>query len=83
MPGIATSPVEIVQLSRFGFWLAVGDAEYFLDFTHFPWFRAATIEAICEVDEVAPDHFYWPSLDIDLDLDAIRSPEKYPLVYQG
>lgn len=83
MPVIVTSPVEIVQVSRFGFWLAVGDTEHFLNFTHFPWFRDATIEALCDVSEVAPGHFYWPRLDIDLDLDAIRDPEKYPLVFQA
>jgi hypothetical protein len=82
MPGIAISPVEVVQVTRHGLWLAVGDAEYFLDFKHFPWFRDATISAVCEVKEVMPGHFFWPVLDIDLDLDAIRFPEKYPLVYQ-
>ena len=26
------------------------------------------------------EHLYWPKLDVDLDLDRILHPEKYPLV---
>ncbi|AEJ20573.1 hypothetical protein Spica_2468 [Gracilinema caldarium DSM 7334] len=33
MPGIVTSPVEVVQISKFGLWLAVREEEYFLDFS--------------------------------------------------
>jgi len=71
-----------MHMTRHGLWLAVGDTEYFLDFKHFPWFRDATIDAICDVTEVTPGHFYWPQLDVDLDLDSIREPEKYPLTYK-
>lgn len=83
MPGSVTSPIEIVQVSRFGIWLAAGDNEYFLDFVHFPWFRKASIEAICAVEEEAPGHFHWPLLDIDLDVETILNPERYPLVDKG
>ncbi len=82
MPGIVTSPVEIVQVTRHGLWLAVSDSEYFIDFQNFPWFRSASIEAVCDVEEVSPGHFYWQSLDIDLDLETIRNPNEYPLVYK-
>ncbi len=82
MPGMAISPVEVVQVTRHGLWLAVGDAEHLLDFKHFPWFRDATIEAVCNVEEVSPGHFFWPALDIDLDLDTIKEPGKYPLIFK-
>jgi len=80
MPGTVTSPVEIVQITPFGLWLAIGEREYFLDFRNFPWFRQATIEAIGKVDELAPGHLFWPLLDIDLDLASIEHPEDFPLV---
>lgn len=83
MPGTVASPVGTVQVSRFGLWLAIGDAEHFLNFTHFPWFRTATIGEICEATEVSQDHFHWSRLDVDLDLDTIRDPGKYPLVYRA
>ena len=27
------------------------------------------------------EHFYWPDLDADLELESIEHPEKYPLTY--
>jgi hypothetical protein len=80
MPGNDISPVEIVHVNRRGLWLASGDAEYYLDFKHFPWFQKASIETVCEVEEITPGHFYWPKLDLDLDLDTILNPDRYPLV---
>lgn len=79
MPGIATSPVEIVQVSRFGIWIALGDEELFLDFGNFPWFRKSSIEDICDVEMPAHGHLFWPALDVDLELDSIRNPDDYPL----
>jgi hypothetical protein len=26
------------------------------------------------------EHLYWPALDVDLTLESIRHPERYPLV---
>jgi len=54
--------------------------EYFLDFDLFPWFRQATVEQLCDVELLHKEHLYWPKLDIDLDLDRIKHPERYPLV---
>ena len=75
-----TLSAEVLNISRHGFWLMVGGREYFLDFDLFPWFRQATIEELCSLELVHQDHLYWPKLDVDLDLDRIKHPEKYPLV---
>ena len=78
--GSDTLAVEVLNLSPHGFWLLVREREYFLDFSLFPWFRRATVEDICGVELLHGDHLYWPKLDVDLDLDRIEHPEKYPLV---
>ena len=83
MPGSAISPVEVIQVTRHGLWLAVGDDEYFLDFGNFPWFKKAAIDAICAVEEPGPGHFHWPLLDIDLDIETILHPERFPLLDQA
>lgn len=80
MPGIVTSAVEVVQITPFGVWLAYHDREFYLDHDVFPWFRIAPVQDIFNVREEAPGHFYWPNLDIDLDVDRIEHPEDYPLV---
>ena len=78
--GKPTSQVEVTHLSRHGFWILLGDRELFLSFEHFPWFHDATVKQITEVTQPHPGHLHWPELDVDLEVDSILHPEKYPLV---
>ncbi|MFN3410340.1 MAG: DUF2442 domain-containing protein [Limisphaerales bacterium] len=81
--GNATSGVEVLNVSPHGFWLMVAGREYFLGHDDFPWFRKATLEQLFNVELSHGDHLYWPDLDVDLDLDRIVHPEKYPLVAEA
>ena len=78
--GRSTSPVEVTNVSTHGFWLFVGEREHFVAFAEFPWFRDAAIGAITNVQLPSPRHLYWPDLDIDLAVESLEHPEKYPLV---
>jgi hypothetical protein len=80
MRGTDTSPIEVVQLTPHGVWLAYHDMEFFLDHDSFPWFRDATATQVFNVQEISSEHFYWPDIDIDLDLERIQHPERFPLV---
>lgn len=82
MPGSATSVVEVTNISQHGFWMLIDDDELFLPFDEFPWFKQATIEAILRLERPTPGHLYWPELDVDLTLDSIKHPERYPLKSQ-
>jgi Protein of unknown function (DUF2442) len=79
MPGTATSQAEVTNISRHGFWLLLDERELFLPFEEYPWFKRASVEAILRLHRPRPDHLYWPDLDIDLSVDAIEHPERYPL----
>ena len=79
MPGDAISAAEVTNISRNGLWLLLGDEELFLPFDDFPWFRTATIAALTDVEWLAADHLYWPALDVDLSVESIRHPERFPL----
>lgn len=81
-PGRNIFPAEVTNVSAHGFWLFVGERELFVPFLHFPWFRDASIHAITNVQLPSPHHLYWPDLDIDLAVESIEHPEKYPLVSQ-
>jgi len=78
--GKDTLAVEVLNISKHGFWLLVSDREYFLSFDDFPWFRDANIGAILDVRLPHPGHLHWPKLDVDLELRSIESPAEYPLV---
>jgi Protein of unknown function (DUF2442) len=75
-------PVEITNVSRHGMWLLLHDEELFLSYVDFPWFRDVAVGKILHVELVGTGHLYWPELDIDLAVESIRHPEKFPLVSQ-
>jgi len=79
-PGQSTSPAEVTNVSPHGFWLFVGQRELFVSFKEFPWFREASVRQITNVQLPSPHHLYWPDLDVDLAVESIEHPEKYPLV---
>lgn len=70
---------EVTHVSKHGFWLLLGEEELLLPFSEFPWFKQATIEQLSTVEWPTPDHLYWPLLDVDLSLESVRHPEKFPL----
>lgn len=80
MPGTPILEVEVTNISRHGFWILMGDEVLFLPFQNFPWFEAAPISAIVHLKVLGPGHLYWPDLDIDLTVESVMHPERYPLV---
>lgn len=78
--GDDTSSVEVSGISAHGVWLLVGDQELFLAFKEFPWFRDAAVGDVLHVERPQPHHLHWPALDIDLAVDSILDPKRFPLV---
>ncbi len=78
--GKSTSDAEVTNISRHGFWLLVADEELFIPFKEFPWFKDASVSEILKVEWPQPDHLYWPDLDVDVAVESIRHPEKFPLL---
>ena len=79
-PGMNTSDVEVTNVSQHDFWILIGDRELFASFADFPWFEQASIKEITTVELPSPHHLYWPELDIDLAVDSLDRPDRYPLV---
>ncbi|MHB8947745.1 MAG: DUF2442 domain-containing protein [Rhodoferax sp.] len=80
MHGTITSAPEVTHVSKHGLWLLLVEEELFLPFEHFPWFRQATIDQLSQVEWPAPDHLYWPQLDVDVCVESIRNPAAFPLL---
>ena len=78
--GKRTSEVEVTNVSEHGFWLLIHGQEHFVAFEHFPWFQEAKIGELCNVEMPSQHHLYWPALDVDLAVDSIQHPERFPLV---
>jgi hypothetical protein len=72
--------VDVTIVSVDGFRIRVGERELLVSFDAFPWFRDAPIAEIVRVEFTPPDHLHWPDLDVDLSVESIEHPERFPLV---
>jgi hypothetical protein len=70
---------EVTNISQHGFWLLLDEQELFLPFEEYPWFKRAPVAEILRLERPQPDHLRWPDLDIDLSVDSIEHPGRYPL----
>ena len=61
----------------YGFWS--GSGNFFFLMRIFPWFKEVPIGHILHVEQLTPGHFYWPDLDVDLGIESIEHPERFPL----
>jgi hypothetical protein len=77
--GKSTSLAEVTNISSHGIWLLTRGRELFIPYEGFPWFKDAPIGKILNVEEPMPGHFYWPELDVDLGIESIEHPERFPL----
>ena len=76
--GIATSAVEVTNISNHGIWLLAHNQELFIPYSEFPWFKDQPVKVITNVEECSSGHFYWPDIDVDLTKEIIEHPERFP-----
>jgi len=78
--GKRISDAEITNVSKHGFWFLIENKERFVAFEQFPWFRNAPIGQLLRVEMPSAHHLYWPDLDVDVAIESIDYPERFPLV---
>ena len=71
--------VSVENITPLGIWLFVTDKEYFLSYKDYPYFKDQTLSSLQNVQLLHGYHLYWPELDVDLEIDNLENPEKYPL----
>jgi len=70
----------VTNIDSHGLWLFVKEKEYFLPYEDYPWFRDAKVSDIINVQLLRGAHLYWPALDVDLSVESIENPGKFPLI---
>jgi len=83
MLGTGSSQInaQITSIEHDGFWLLIDDEEYFVAFEDYPDFHNATVAQIHNFQS-SFDGFHWPDLDIDIELDALKNPKRFPLKFK-
>jgi len=81
--GAPIGEVEVTNISKHGFWVYLAGRELFADFAEFPWFAQAPVSKVLGVEWPSPDHLRWPELDIDLSVESLEHPERFPLHFDA
>lgn len=71
-----------ITIIKNGFWLLCNEKEYFASFGDYPEFKNANVISIFNVEQLSPNQLRWPDLDIDIELDALKNPSAFPMVFK-
>lgn len=71
---------SVLMINSQGILLSVCGHDYFLSYNRVPWMREASINEVLDVQMCGRNAIEWPLLDVDLEIDSLRHPERYPLL---
>ena len=72
--------VKVLSINTDGIFIDAFGKDYFISFNRLPWFREAKVSDIMNVRNIGTMGIRWDAIDIDLELDSLIHPEKYPLI---
>jgi len=77
--GINTS-VKVHSIVANGITIEAQGSTYFLPYNSNPWFENAKVSDVFNVEPVGKNGIRWDTLDVDLSIESLIHPEKYPLI---
>jgi hypothetical protein len=75
-----STSVSVLMINGQGIMISVCGQDYFLSYNRIPWMREASINDVLNVQMCGNEAIEWPSLNVDLEIDSLRHPERYPLL---
>ena len=72
--------VNVRSIMPDGIFLSVLGNDYYLSYDRLPWFRDAKTADIFNVEMYGMDGIRWDKLNVELEIDSLKYPERYPLV---
>lgn len=76
-----TTTAEVTMINARGILLFIGGKEYYLSYDRFPWFRNARVLDVLNVTMLDEKSLRWDAIDVDLEIDSITHPERYPITF--
>lgn len=76
----SNTSANVLMINDKGLMLSVLGQDYFISFNRLPWMKDAAIRDVLDVQMCGDDAIEWPKLDIDLEINSLKHPERYPLV---
>lgn len=73
--------VSVRSVMPDGIFISVLGNDYYLSYDRLPWFGNAKVSDIFNVEMCCGNEgIRWEALDVDLEIESLKHPEKYPLV---
>ena len=72
--------VSVLMINDKGIMLTVKGNDYFISYNRIPWMRHACISDALDVRMSGRNAIWWPNLDVDLEIESLKHPERYPLI---
>ncbi|WP_297901203.1 DUF2442 domain-containing protein [uncultured Parabacteroides sp.] len=60
--------------------LSVLERDYFLSYNRVPWLKEARISNVLNVRMARRNAIEWPELNVDLEIESLKHPERYILI---
>ena len=77
---IQDSSVSVLMINDKGIMLSVKGNDYFISYNRMPWIKNASIMDALNVQMSGRNAIEWPTLNIDLEIDSLKHPKRYPLI---
>ena len=77
---LKNTSVSVLMINAQGIMLSVLGNDYFISYNRIPWMQDAPIRSVLNVQLSGSSAIEWPDLDVDLEIESLRHPERYPLV---
>jgi hypothetical protein len=71
---------NVLMINSQGIMLSVCGNDYFLSYNRIPWMLTASIGDVLNVRMSGRNAIEWPTLDVDLEIESLKHPERYPLI---
>lgn len=75
-----STSVSVLMINHQGIMISVDGNDYFLSYNRIPWMKDASIRSVLNVQKEGRFAIVWPDLDVDLEIDSLKHPERYPLI---
>lgn len=72
--------VAVLMINSQGMMLSVQGHDYFVSYNRMPWMRDARISSVLNVQMCGRNAIEWPDLDVDLEIESLKHPERHPLI---
>ena len=71
---------SVLMIDAQGMMLSVLGPDSFVSYSRVPRLRDARVSSALNVRMAGPNAIEWPELDVDLGIESLKHPERYPLV---